>query len=66
MHPVDIWHSALVRQNFEPWFSLLRQSRVAPEIGEIAFHASMMIQILACVSYNEPRSAAVSYAANKG
>ena len=65
MLPVDVRHSASVRQSLEPSFFPDPHGRVAPEIGEIAFHASM-IQILACVSYDGPRSAAVPYAANSG
>lgn len=45
MFPVDIWHSASVRQISNHRFSLIRDNRVAAEIGEIAFQASDILTI---------------------
>jgi hypothetical protein len=45
MFPVEIWHPASVRQGSSHRLSLIRDRRVAAEIGEIAFQATDVLTI---------------------
>jgi hypothetical protein len=45
MFPVEIWHPASVRQVSSHRLSLIRDGRVAAEIGEIAFQATDVLTI---------------------